>query len=113
MEVNYCVAITLQSLAYRLTIVAMLGTFQVVVFLICVTIYTLFIRLLLSDQDLSHMRFQVHTFYVTILVMQIGRFITALLRFCAKADYENLQSFNITAECAFNLLILYYFVVNS
>lgn len=42
--------------------------------------------------------------------MQIGGFITALLRFGGKIDFEKSQSFNIAAECAFNLLILTYFI---
>jgi hypothetical protein len=45
--------------------------------------------------------------------MQIGGFITALLRFGGKIDFEKSQSFNIAAECAFNLLILTYFISSS
>ena len=77
-------------------------------------LYVLFIRLIARDkQSFGFMQTQVHSFFIFMLLIQLGRLIVGVLfKHKDEAISQNIEYFNVATEAIFNLAILYYFVEN-
>lgn len=82
-----------------------------------VLLYVLFIRLIhRNDESFGFMKFQVHSFFIFMIFIQLGRQIVGLIFKHDKRNSTvrvNIEYFNGSTEAIFNLAILYYFVQNK
>lgn len=93
----------------------MLGVFDFILLAAYTFIYVLFVKLIAKDnQSFGFMKSQVHSFFVFMLFIQLGRLIVGII---FKHDdviiSRNIEYFNVATEALFNLAILYYFVQNQ
>jgi hypothetical protein len=95
----------------------LLGVFDFLLLIAYVILYVLFISLIhRNDETFGFMKFQVHSFFIFMILIQLGRLIVGLIFKHEKTDYGtrslNIEFFNVSTEALFNLAILYYFIQN-
>jgi hypothetical protein len=82
--------------------------------LICFYIYTyiLLTRLIAVDNEsYGFMKVQVHTFFIFLILIQIGRLISGgIIKHRAQVNLLNVELFDIFTEIIFNCAVLYGFV---
>jgi len=89
-----------------------LGAFALA--LLCAYIYTyiLLTRLIAVDKEsYGFMKVQVHTFFIFLILIQIGRLISGgIIKHRAQVNLLNVELFDIFTEIIFNCAVLYGFV---
>ena len=97
---------------FKLTLIILLTIFNSGVLFAFIVLYASFGVFIV---EVEFLRTQIHTFFITMILIQCSRLFATTIENCKYLDEEtsnkvvNLEYFNILTELVFNLFLLFYF----